>query len=657
MRFYKPGNTQYQSQFAPLDLNFIQKIGAAKDAQSYEVDDLLDKADQLKIDAGMFSKKEEVDKYNQWLKENVTSTRDQLLNQEITEEEAARNISKINSVLTTSEAVKFFNADSKLTAELRAGIVAGKYNKGISTNFNYLDPNNPQITPISYTEGLGALAEAGNIQVPGDFLKDHKDWYDNINTTQLGNIIASNKYKVISDPKLGLILADQDGNKVTKGQFKDALRPYAESYAKENFQNTSLGSVDYMRRTGKNEEDYANRLLDSYSGYFKLDEDTRNTTYRPLGDSVTSAATLNAPYSVPTINMAPVDQNWGIEEGDFKKLTPLGMYDLITIPSSLFMVDELKDAAGKITKRDAQPYELDELPKKYLESWAMNNPNWQHVYKNYMGPNNPNNIKIPESTLKAMYKAFYPDMEEYNKDIVRTANTATQINYRTDAEINDAAKRNTAEANYLRQSRRVWEIYAGNKPSATISDVLINAGNSRIWSVTDKKFLNTEDRDNLNKEHGTTNVPALGQTTAENLLNVLTSDETFKNAVTFSTPDGNQYMIEDRTFGLYNSGEKSVNTFYRKGKMALGRPVEAPWDDVSNITYKIGKNNQVTLLTESGSPVKIKGKEIAPFANMSNMLYQLSIENNPYLKQSLHPNAAKSKPVAKKAANPAAGKK
>ena len=39
------------------------------------------------------------------------------------------------------------------------------------------------------------------------------------------------------------------------------------------------------------------------------------------------------------------------------------------------------------------------------------------------------------------------------------------------------------------------------------------------------------------------------------------------------------------------------------------------------------------------------------------MLYQLSIENNPYLKQSLHPNAAKSKPVAKKAANPAAGKK
>lgn len=284
MRFYKPGQTEYQSQFAPLDLNFIQKIGAAKDTQSYEVDDLLDKADQLKIDAGMFSKKEEVDKYNQWLKENVTSTRDKLLNQEITEEEAARNISKINSVLTNSEAVNFFNADKKLTAELRAGIVAGKYNKGISTNFNYLDPNNPQITPISYTEGLDALAKAGNIQVPGDFLKEHKDWYDNINTTQLGNIIASNKYKFISDPKLGLILADQNGIRVTRGQFKEALRPYAKSYAKENFQNTSIGSVDYMRRLGKTEEDYENRLLDSYSGYFSLDEDTRNTTYRPLGD-------------------------------------------------------------------------------------------------------------------------------------------------------------------------------------------------------------------------------------------------------------------------------------------------------------------------------------------------------------------------------------
>jgi hypothetical protein len=138
---------------------------------------------------------------------------------------------------------------------------------------------------------------------------------------------------------------------------------------------------------------------------------------------------------------------------------------------------------------------------------------------------------------------------------------------------------------------------------------------------------------------------------------MLTGDETFKNAVTFSTPDGKQYMIEDRTFGVYTLGEKAANSFYRKGKMAVGQPVEAPWDNTSSIKYKIDKDNQVILLNKSGSPIIIKGQEIPPFENVANMLYQLSTKDNPYLKQSLYSNAAKSKPVAKKAANPAAGKK
>ena len=115
-------------------------------------------------------------------------------------------------------------------------------------------------------------------------------------------------------------------------------------------------------------------------------------------------------------------------------------------------------------------------------------------------------------------------------------------------------------------------------------------------------------------------------------------------------------MMEDRTFSVYNKGEEAVNTLYRKGKMALGQPVEMSWGDgINNIKYKIDKDNQVILLNKSGSPIKIKGKEIPPFENGATMLYQLSIENNPYLKQSLYPKAAKSNSATAK--KPAAGKK
>jgi hypothetical protein len=292
-----------------------------------------------------------------------------------------------------------------------------------------------------------------------------------------------------------------------------------------------------------------------------------------------------------------------------------------------------------------QPYDLPELEGKIFNEWAATNPE----YKEYAELNKSQKKDIPLEVLAKMTQGFLKDNREYVKDVVKTANTATQINYHTDAEINDAAKHNTAESNYLRRSKKVWEIYAGNRPTATVADVLSNAANSRIWSLSDKKFLEEEDRIAINTAHGKTNVPSLSQTNPENLLNMITGDETFKNAVTFSTPDGKQYMIEDRTFGVYTPGEEAANLVYRKGKMALGKPVELDWGDgTNNIKYKIDKDNKVFLLNKSGSPIIIKGKEIPPFENAANMLYQLSMKDSPYLKQSLYPKAAKSKPAARK---------
>jgi hypothetical protein len=289
MRFYKPGKTEYQSQFAPLDLNFIQKIGAAKDTQSYAVDDLLNKADQLQIDAGMFSKQEEVDKYNQWLKENVTATRDRLLNQEITEEEAARNISKINSVLTNSKAVKFFDADKKLTAEIRAGMVAGKYNQGISTNFNYLDPNNPQITPISYTEGLDALAKAGNIKTPtGIYDKENYQhqmdkFVGDATSDQWDN--APKEYDKIT----GVPMIKVGDHKYTKEELTDSkVREWARNVWEQENRNKNTPFMQYQNRLfGIQGQEYTQKQFEddaakAYSGYYTREITQDNSSYQQM---------------------------------------------------------------------------------------------------------------------------------------------------------------------------------------------------------------------------------------------------------------------------------------------------------------------------------------------------------------------------------------
>jgi hypothetical protein len=311
MRFYKPGKTEYQSQFAPLDLNFIQKIGAAKDTQSYEVDDLLDKADQLKIDAGMFSKKEEVDQYNQWLKDNVTSTRDQLLNQEITEEEAARNISKINSVLTNSEAVKFFNADRKVTEEIRKGMVAGKYNQGISTNFNYLDPNNPQITPISYTEGIDALVKAGNIKTPTsinakeNYEQNYKDLKGSLYAEEWGNKngldirrttdglpYVVNSKTGFMDKNLTYQMVYDRGLQMAGDELRNASTPYVQyqfgKYGKENYKP----------------ENFARDFANNFTGIFSEHTQTSADSYNVLEGLAAQEAAAKKVQTTPLANRA-----------------------------------------------------------------------------------------------------------------------------------------------------------------------------------------------------------------------------------------------------------------------------------------------------------------------------------------------------------------
>jgi hypothetical protein len=684
MRFFKPSTTEYQSQFSPLNLDFMQKNLAQKEANDVVAEDLIDKTSQLQVRGGNYTKPEEVKMYNDWIQTNTANIREKFAAGDMDAKEASRNLNKIVQFYNTNEVVKRINNDYIYSKDQNKNLAEGKLNQAVGTNFNYLGEiptwnkvNMSEITDDQHAALYNTLSPT-SINAKENYEQNYKDLKSNMYAKEWAGakgydleytasglpFIKSDKGSKM-DRYLTYQMVYEKGLQMADAELRNASTPYVQ------YQFGKYGKDNYKRENFA--QDFANNYVGTFNEHSESDMTNRDIIPGLIGKEG-EQNTLNEPYSVPTSNIAPVDQEWGVDGNKFfdkRGIDAMNTWSPDEVGRFVENMNDTSTSEGRKIHGDpdiktgpygqgaveswlnknvkeidlVQPYDLPELEGKIFNAWAATNPE----YKEYAELNKSQKKDIPFEVLAEMTQGFLKANKEYIKDVVKTANTATQINYHTDAEINDAAKRNTAESNYLRRSKKVWEIYAGNRPTATVADVLSNAANSRIWSLSDKKFLEEEDRVAINTAHGKTNVPSLNQTNPENLLNMITGDETFKNAVTFSTPDGKQYMIEDRTFGVYTPGEEAANLVYRKGKMALGKPVELDWGDgTNNIKYKIDKDNKVFLLNKSGSPIIIKGKEIPPFENAANMLYQLSMKDSPYLKQSLYPKAAKSKPAARK---------
>ena len=627
MRFFQPTPTQYIPQYTPLNLELMKQTLDAREMQDLKAEDALaEAANSLVVKGGMYTKPEEIEEVNNYLQSNINNVAQKLHAGDIDAKDAVLNINRLKTFYNTHPSVQFFKEDENLTNLTRTAMTQGKLNNAVSPGATYFDNQLKINRPISWKEGKESLANAYNFKTPTsiDAEQNYGKRYADIKPSSLiQEYVNQNGFTFQRDSATGLpLVIDKKTGTVNEQVTWQMLYDAGLTMAPDELKNSATDYVQYQKARYKNytEQQFAREFANAGAAkIFTKRGITSENKYDVLESlyNAEQAAAANQDFVAPTANIAPADQSWGVDPDDFKKRTAAGIYDIITGgPTDWFLTGDTKEGAKQFLLTDKEPYELDNTPKQYLENWAKNNPNWQHIYKNYMGPNNPNNIDMPEGTKKEMYKAFYKDMKEYTKDIVRTATTATAINYYTPDQIKEAAKYNLKEAAYLNRSTKVWQTYVGNKSTGTISDVLVNAVNnsSRIWSVTDKKFLKQEDIKIINNNYGTTNVPSLGQTNPENILNVLTSDDTFKNAVTFSTPDGNQYMIEDRTFN--NNADIVVSNFYRKGKMALGQPVEMEFNN-NTYKYKIDKDNQNILLDKND-------KQIIAFGTTTDMLVELS---------------------------------
>jgi hypothetical protein len=677
MRFFQPTPTQYVPQYTPLNLELMKQTLDAREMQDLKAEDALaEAANSLVVKGGMYTKPEEVEEVNNYLQSNINNVAQKLHAGEIDAKDAVLNINRLKTFYNTHPSVQFFKEDENLTNVTRTAMTQGKLNNAISPGATYFDNQLKINRPISWKEGKESLANAYNFKTPTsiDAEQNYGKRYADIKPSSLIQEYANqNGFTFQRDSATGLpLVIDKKTGTVNEQVTWQMLYDAGLTMAPDELKNSATDYVQYQKARYKNYTPKQFAIEFANAGAAKIftktgitDEtkyDVLETMYKAEQEAAAAQA-MNQDFEAPTSNIIPTDEEWGIRQGRFfdslfgssdNLPRDLNINDLdnpnsitgLKINGVATLDDRAKytDKHGFINNTNIkysviQPYDLPETEKKYFENWLKNNKKHGYMYDNYI-VNNPNKVDINPKKLAGIYKDFFNDMKEYTQDIVKTASTASQVNYYSDASINDDLKRGQyGEARYKQQAQRVWTTYVGNKSTGTISDVLINAANnkSRIWSVKDKKFLKQEDIKTINDNYGTTNVPSLGRTNPENLFNVLTGDETFKNGITFSTPDGKQYLIEDRTYGVGdNKAEPFVTELYRKGKMALGQPVKTNWDNDNDIIYKIDKDNQVILLDKTGT------KDIGVFKNIADMSYQLVQKNNPFVKEALVPKKTKS---------------
>jgi hypothetical protein len=688
MRFFQPTPTQYIPQYTPLNLELMNQTLDAREQDDLKAEDLLSQSENdLRVKGGLYSKPEEVQQVNDYLQSNISNVAEKFHSGELNAKEAVLNINKLKTFYNTHPSVQFFKADEKLTDATKTAMVQGKLNNAVSPNATYFNKQLKINRPVSWKEGEENLSTAYNFITPSS-ISDENNYGKHYNALKASSI--AEEYA----GQNGLQLKRNADNmpyivNQTTGQIDEILTwqmvyDLGKQLAKNELPNSSTPYIQYKQslygdKYGENEfgTDFANGFVGTYFKTATTDKKDFNVLegmWKAEQEAAAAAGALYSPYEATTTNVAPLDTEWGINPGKF--FTSLfGSTD--DLPKNL-NIDDLDNPNTKTGLRIAnvatpdertkyrnehpyenstpnysvvQPYDLPETEKKYFENWLKNNSKHGYMYKHYI-QNNPNNMDINAKKLVGIYKDFFKDMKEYNKDIVRTATTTSSINYYSPAQIKETSARNLNEANYMRNAANTWTYFAGNKSSATINDILINATKNglKIWDTANKEYLTPDNQKTLSDTHGITSVPSLGRTNPENLLNMLTGDETFKNAVTFASPDGNLYMIQDPTFNTGNNkGELVVNEMYRKGKMALGQPIKYKWDDNHDINYKIDKDNQVILLNPKN------GKEIQLFTNAAEMMYTLSTPNNPFIKEALYEST--SKPKSKPVTKPTTGKK
>jgi hypothetical protein len=616
MRFFKPSATEYQSQFSPLNLDFMQKNLAQKEANDVVAEDLLDKTSQLQVEGGMVSDPNEVKKYNDWIQTNTANIREKFAAGDMDAKEASRNLAKIVQIYNTNEDIKFFNTDQKLSALTRQRIAEGKANNAISSNISYLN-GNLQTEAISSKSGLDALARAHNLTNPSsmydkeNYLEQFRDMKARVSSTSFAG-----------NPSLDFstgvpLIMNTDGKTVNSQLTREMVREIAAQMAPQEINNAATPWVQYNQNKYKgnyNEANFVDDFENAFTGYVDTYTSDVNKHFSQVSGSG-SEKTTTPPPPPRSVAAAGSTQDYGVNlvdmmdsKGidvlnnfifDYNKTFDFTKIDVKGTPENDYFTKKQPSSMDAPFSSDSplasayQPVDItDPQFKKLFTNFVTNSTKWKH---NLAGVNGE--FEIPQGTLLPMYGDFARNMVEFKKDVIKTGNTATPI---------------TSDTN-----PQIWSDYVGvDKGAATVGNVITQAINNgaAIYSQKDNRILTPEETTALYDEQSKTPLSGIQEYSPENVLSFMTGDDNFTGGIGFATSKG-KYVVNKVTA---TDTEAMINRLYKNGKLNTNQ-----WLDLGygGAKYKIDKDNKVYLKSQNN-----KVLEYPRVAEMLQNIYNTKVE-------------------------------
>ena len=603
MRYFQPKEYEYVSQYTPamMELDYRKGQELLKQEDAFNKD-LFDAKNKFIIPAaGDHSKQEDVDKVNNYFTNNLSNISNDINSGKLSAREGINRIQMLSNLYNTDKSVRGLKTDYTLTQARRAEEASGKLDNGTNALGTYFYSNGVKEAKKYDANQLEDLAPSlYNHITPGNMTNKVNEILKEIKPNTLTEEDKAKGFDGIVTRNIGGVntywKTSSKNSKITEAVDPSIVHQHLTNWVNANYNTDSDPNTRYARALGKTPEQFVEDLHNSYTGEYKKVIEKTDKSEAQVNVGSGSGVTEEEPNNGPSYPMKGAEQPYKPKLSKLYDI-PMAVDKLAIAKNKLLGVntESIKEMTNFYTTQtktgpfvDLNMVQPNQLDKKSIET---------HWVKNLLENKYPKEYNlytkgqdIPQEKLREIYSNLEDILLNAGEQNITTNNTGVNITYNPKAYSNKTGGS---------RENKIWLNHVGVRSSnATVADVVKSTvgKNKKIYNLLTGEVVNPKE---LIESNGKNLIPSITDIQPENMLEFTTGDVNFKKGISFTTDDGDVYVVPDHTV---TRGEVKIHDMYQKAKVALGEPVKENFFG-TNITYSIDTDNKVYLNSIDGQVV------------------------------------------------------
>jgi hypothetical protein len=264
MRYFQPAQSQYISDYTPLPLDTMYKVGQDLVSSDQAAADALASASKAFNITGGYRSQEAAKKLSEQYNAEASRIADELASNTIDSKTAARRINTLTNSFNTSEQKKLIDYDAAKSAQVQKYITAPGAEKDLLMDAYVLDPETGQrrFTPLTGIEKFEDIDRGYNALLPSDAYKELQPMFKDIAPQILENESSYNRFVTengnltkeqlqaaeILGPGVIKVLTEKGAKQIRLTD--DMVRNQVRDYVDANFDRTDMNHFLYGRKRG-----------------------------------------------------------------------------------------------------------------------------------------------------------------------------------------------------------------------------------------------------------------------------------------------------------------------------------------------------------------------------------------------------------------------